>query len=452
MTVVFSKTGIRGEAGKYPLEPISLVRLGMIIAKVFRENNNSPLSFVIGRDTRVSSYMITNALTSGLLAGGANVVLVGVEPTPAIVYFGKSFRACASIAVTASHNPYQDNGLKLFLSDGNRISDDMQKKIDELLQSDAKFEVARELGKIIKIEDADGRYIEYLKSFFPNDFNLRDFKIGLDVANGACYKVAEKLFTELGANIEIRGNKPNGKNINAGFGSVYPEVVAKLVVDNSLDLGIAVDGDGDRVVMVTSDGKILDGDALLAIIGSTLKEMGKLNSNINTNVIVANVMSNLGLDLFLKNHGVAVKRSNVGEVPVLNEMKKNDASVGGEQSGHIIFKDGGNSGDALLASLKILEIMKTTNKSLKELKRDYKGFPQCLKNLSVASKPEIEEIKGYAKLKEDIENEFKEDGRILIRYSETENKIRIMVEHKDESVCKKALEKLVIFFEEKIGI
>ena len=446
MSVVFTKTGIRSIAGKYPLEPESLVRLGMVIAKVFGEKSPLP-NFVIGRDTRVSGYMIANSLTSGLLAGGANVTLIGILPTPAIVYYGESMRADASIAITASHNPYQDNGVKIFLPDGNRISDEMQKRIDELFQSDEKLECAKEIGKITKVQDGLRGYIEYLKGFFPKKLNLKGLKVGLDTANGACYEAAEKLLTELGAEVEIRGNKPNGKNINAGFGSVYPEVVSKLVVDNRLDLGIAVDGDGDRIILSTDDGEILDGDGILAVIGSYLKQINKLDND----VIVATIMSNLGLDIFLKNLGVEVKRSRVGEVPVLNEMQKFDAVVGGEQSGHIIFKYAGNSGDALVVALKILEIMATTKKSLKELKSGYKSFPQKLKNLSIIAKPEFDEIEGYSELKEQIEKEFGQDGRILIRYSETENKIRIMVEHKDEKICEDTTDIFVKFFEERIG-
>lgn len=446
MSVVFTKTGIRSIAGKYPLDPESLVRLGMILAKVFSEKEESPM-FVLGRDTRISGYMIANALTSGLLAGGANISLVGVQPTPAIVYLGESLRASASIAITASHNPYQDNGVKIFLPDGTRIPDEMQKRIDELFQSDEKFEVSKEIGKITKIDDGLGRYVEHVKSFFPKDLDLKGLKIGLDTANGACYMAADRLLTELGAEVEIRGNKPNGKNINAGFGSMYPEVVSKLVVDNRLDLGIAVDGDGDRIVLSTDDGEILDGDGILAIIGSYLKSVGKLDNNI----VVATIMSNMGLDVFFKGLDIELKRSRVGEVHVLSEMQKFDATIGGEQSGHMIFKDAGNSGDALIVALRVLEIIKTLGKSLKELKAGYKSFPQKLKNLNIIAKPELDDIEGYPEMKAKIEKEFGDDGRILVRYSETENKIRVMVEHKDAKTCEETTEMLVKFFEEKIG-
>ena len=449
MSVVFTKTGIRSVAGKYPLEPESLVRLGMVIANVFSQGTKKDVApkIVIGRDTRVSGYMIANALTSGLLAGGANVTLIGVLPTPAIVYYGESLRADASIVITASHNPYQDNGVKIFLPDGTRISDEMQKKIDELFQNDEQLECVKEIGKITKIQDGLRGYVEYLKGFFPKKLNLNGLKIGLDTANGSCYEAAELLLTELGAEVEIRGNKPNGKNINAGFGSVYPEVVSKLVVDNRLNLGIAVDGDGDRIVLSTDEGEVIDGDGILAIIGAYLKEQNELDNN----VIVATIMSNMGLDSFFKNIGVQVKRSRVGEVPVLNEMQKFGAVVGGEQSGHMIFKCAGNSGDALVVALKVLEIMVSTKKSLKELLAGYKSFPQKLKNLNIIAKPDFDEIEGYKELKDKVQKEFGDDGRILIRYSETENKIRIMVEHKDEKICEDTNEMFVKFFEEKIG-
>ncbi len=447
MGKLFGLTGIRGIAGKYPLEPYSIVKLGMVLTKVFSNNNENKIKVLIGRDTRVSGYMIANALTSGLLATGSDVILVGVVPTPAVAYFQDDMRADIGIAITASHNPYQDNGIKIFLPHGNRVSDEMQKKIEELMEEPVEIEINKEIGKVIKIEDASGRYVNHLKSFFEQDLTLKGLKIGLDLANGSASFIGEKLLLELGAEVETRGNKPNGKNINAGFGSVYPEVLSKLVIDNHLDLGIALDGDGDRIVLVDEDGEILDGDEILAILAKYLSNQGKLKNN----AIVATIMSNMGLDLLLKNYDIAVKRSRVGEIHVLEEMQKYDLSLGGEQSGHIIIRECGQSGDGLCVALKILEIIIKEEKSLKELRSEYKSFPQRLKSFTVLMKPELETIEGYSALKSKILDEFKDNGRILIRYSETENKIRIMVEHKDEKICEEKVEELSKFFEEKIG-
>ncbi len=445
---LFGMTGIRGVAGVYPLEPYSIIKFGMALSKVFYDVNGKLPKVLIGRDTRVSGYMIANALTSSFLFSGCDVILAGVIPTPGVAYFQDDMRADIGIAITASHNPYQDNGIKVFLPNGNRMPEDMQLKIVELMKEPFEPESNKEIGKIIKIKGASERYIDHLKSFFNKNLCLNGLKIGLDLANGSASFIGESLLSELGADVEVRGDKPNGKNINAGFGSVYPEVLSKLVIDNNLDLGIALDGDGDRIVLVDECGKILDGDEILAILAKYFKKCGMLKNN----SIVATVMSNMGLDLALKSDDIIVKRSRVGEVHVLEEMQKYDLSLGGEQSGHVIIKECGQSGDGLCVALKILEIMLTEGKSLRELQAGYKSFPQKLKSFTVIAKPNLDTIEGYKELKSKILDDFKDEGRILIRYSETENKIRIMVEHKDEKICDETIEKLTQFFEEKIGV
>lgn len=450
MEKLFGLTGIRGVAGKYPLDPTSCVKLGFALAKEVLENKKEgeEIKFLIGCDTRISSSMIKSAVISGILYAGVDVIDVDVIPTPSIVYLQDTMKAKIGIMITASHNPYQDNGIKVFMPNGLRMQEEFKRKIEEEMQDENfKIQSDKQIGKLFKLDDASGRCVEFLKSFFPKNLNLSNLRIGLDFANGAGFIVGEKLFQELGASVETRGNRPNGRNINAGFGSIYPEVLSKLVIDNHLNIGIALDGDGDRLVLVDEDGDVLDGDEILAILATYYKQQGKLKND----AIVATIMSNMGLDVCLKAQGITVRRSRVGEVHVLDEILKYDLQIGGEQSGHIILREVGNAGDGLATALKILEIIVSEGKSLKELRSVYKRFPQKLKSFNVISKPALETIEGYPELKEQIENEFKDSGRILIRYSETENKIRVMVEHLDEKICDEKLNQLVNFFQEKIG-
>ena len=326
----FGTDGIRGVAGVSPLDPETLVRLGKAVAQVFMQGDKKR-RILIGKDTRLSGYMIESSLAAGITAMGADLMLCGPVPTPGVAYLSKSMRADAGIVISASHNPFEDNGIKIFGSDGFKLPDELEQRIEALLEPgilDGKAVDAGHIGKSTRINDAIGRYTVYLKESFPREYSLEGLKIGLDCANGAAYVVAPQTLSELGAEVVSRGISPSGKNINAAFGSLYPEVVGKLVVEQNLNLGISLDGDADRCVLVDEKGRVLDGDVILAICAIDLKERGLLKQE----TIVATVMSNLGLDKLLASHGIKVLRTGVGDRAVLEEMVRQGCQLGGEQS------------------------------------------------------------------------------------------------------------------------
>ena len=430
----FGTDGIRGVAGNFPLDPETMVKLGKAIAKLF-VGKSGKHRVLIGKDTRLSGYMIETSLASGITSMGADVLLVGPIPTPGVAYLTRSMRVDAGVMISASHNPFEDNGIKIFAADGFKLPDEMEFQIEELLDNPSligKCAEPAQIGKASRIDDAVGRYTVYLKGCFPRTLNLEGLKIGFDGANGAGYIVAPQTFSELGADVVSRGISPNGKNINAGIGSLYPEVVAKLVVEHNLNIGISLDGDADRVIVVDEKGNILDGDMVLAICAVDLQKKGLLKNN----TIVATVMSNLGLENFLNKYGINVKRSQVGDRYVLEEMLKLNTELGGEQSGHTIFSSFGTTGDGIFTALYILSILINEEKPLSELISDFVKFPQKLINIGVSSKPPIETVKPLVDLINKIESELGKTGRVLVRYSGTENKIRVMVECEAEDKCK----------------
>ena len=444
----FGTDGIRGKAGEFPLDPETMVRLGRAIAYIFKGDGKKH-KILIAKDTRLSGYMIESALAAGITAQGVNVQLCGPIPTPAAAYLTKSMRADAGIMISASHNPYEDNGIKIFAADGNKLPDEKEKEIEKLLedQSEALEENNTTIGKATRIDDAKGRYTVYLKSCFPRELTLEGLKIGFDCANGAAYVVAPQTCEELGADVITRGASPNGRNINAGFGSMYPEIVSKLVKENNLDIGIALDGDADRSLFVDEKGNLIDGDMALAICALDLKERGLLKSN----KVVATVMSNLGLEKFLKPHGIEVIRAQVGDRYVLEEMAKHSAELGGEQSGHTIFQKYATTGDGVLTALMLMAIMKRSGKSLSELTADYVKFPQKLVNIQVREKREFNKIPDVWKIIGETEKQLEGNGRLLVRYSGTENKARVMVECEDEKLCQKYASTVAKEIEAAIG-
>lgn len=445
----FGTDGIRGIAGAPPLDPETMVRLGKAVAKVFMKDKRKH-RILIGKDTRLSGYMIESSLAAGITAMGADLMLVGPLPTPGVAYLTKSMRADAGIVISASHNPFEDNGIKIFGSDGFKLPDDLELEIEQLLEPgvlDGKTAEASDIGKATRINDAVGRYTVYLKGAFPRECTLEGLKIGVDAANGAAYVVGPQTLSELGADVTSRGVSPSGRNINAGFGSLYPEVVAKLVVEQNLDLGIALDGDADRCILVDETGRVLDGDVVLAICALDLKERGLLRKN----AVVATVMSNLGLEKLLREHDISVVRAAVGDRAVLEEMIRQGCQIGGEQSGHTIFSDYSTTGDGILSALMVLSVMCRKQKSLSELASVFVSFPQKLINIKVAQKPPLETVAPLVKAIEQKERELGSSGRILVRYSGTENKARVMVECQDEEQCRRHAHDLAEILEKEIG-
>jgi phosphoglucosamine mutase len=350
----FGTDGIRGVAGSSPLDPETLVRLGKAVAKVFMKDQRKH-RILIGKDTRLSGYMIESSLAAGITAMGADLMLCGPVPTPGVAYLTKSMRADAGIMISASHNPFEDNGIKIFGSDGFKLADELELEIEQLLEPgvlDGAID-STQIGKATRINDAVGRYTVYLKENFPRECSLEGLKIGLDCANGAAYVVGPQTCSELGADVVSRGVSPSGRNINAGFGSLYPEVVGKLVTEQNLNLGIALDGDADRCILVDEKGRVLDGDIALAICAIDMKERGLLKNDL----VVATQMSNLGLEKLLNAHGLQVVRTGVGDRAVLEEMIRQGCQIGGEQSGHTIFSDYATTGDGLLTALMVMSVM-----------------------------------------------------------------------------------------------
>ncbi|NMC62886.1 MAG: phosphoglucosamine mutase, partial [SAR324 cluster bacterium] len=386
----FGTDGIRGIANISPLDPGTIVNVGKGVASVFLKKKGRH-RILIGKDTRLSGYMLESSLAAGITSMGADVLLCGPVPTPGVAYLTWSMRADAGIMISASHNPFEDNGIKIFGRDGHKLPDDIEAELATLLESTELGNRSAEpssLGKAQRIDDAVGRYTVFLKSCFPKDLTLEGLRIGLDCANGAAYVVGPQTFTELGADVVSRGVSPNGRNINAGFGSLYPEIVAKLVKEQNLNLGISLDGDADRAIFVDDKGVVHDGDFVLALCAIDLKERGLLPGN----RVVATIMSNLGLDKYLERAGIEVVRAPVGDRYVMEEMIKLGCPLGGEQSGHVIFHHLATSGDGLLTALNVLAIMLRKQRSLSELAGDFFKFPQKLINLNVRSRPPLETV------------------------------------------------------------
>lgn len=445
----FGTDGIRGVAGVSPLDPETLVRLGKAVAKVFLKDQRKH-RILIGKDTRLSGYMIESSLAAGITAMGADLMLCGPVPTPGVAYLTRSMRADAGIMISASHNPFEDNGIKIFGSDGYKLADELEAEIEQLLEPgilDNKTIDSTQIGKATRINDAVGRYTVFLKGSFPRECTLEGLKIGLDCANGAAYVVGPQTCTELGADVVSRGVSPSGRNINAGFGSLYPEVVGKLVTEQNLNIGIALDGDADRCILVDEKGRILDGDIALAICAIDMKERGVLAKP----QVVATQMSNLGLEKLLGAHGIDVVRTGVGDRAVLEEMQRQGIQLGGEQSGHTIFADHATTGDGLLTALKVMAVMCRKGRPLSELAAAFVAFPQKLVNIKVSSRPELATIEPLVKAIEQKERELGSSGRVLVRYSGTENKARVMVECEDEEACKRHASDLAEIIEREIG-
>jgi len=441
MGELFGTDGIRGIANAYPMTTDIALKVGMGAAHLFRNRHQRP-KIVIGKDTRISGYMIENAITAGICAMGVDVLLVGPLPTPGIAFITTSMRADAGIVISASHNPYEYNGIKIFAGTGFKLPDEVEAEIERLILTGEIDRIPRpdvaDIGRAKRIDDAHGRYIVYLKNTFPRNLTLEGLKIVLDCAHGAAYKVAPAVFEELGAQVIVVGDRPNGKNINSGCGSLHPGEMARLVQEHEAHVGIAFDGDADRVILADEKGEILDGDQLMAICAKHLHARGRLQKN----TVVATVMSNMGLEVALRSMGISLVRTAVGDRYVVERMIQDDYCLGGEQSGHIIFLEHSTTGDGILSALQILAVMLEAQRPLSELKTVMERFPQTLKNVRVAQKRNIEEVPEIMTCASKIEDRLGSDGRLLIRPSGTEPVIRVMIEGRDETLIETLAEEM----------
>ena len=420
----FGTDGVRGRVGQYPITPDFVLKLGMAAGKVLSRRKGGKV--IIGKDTRLSGYMLEAALESGFSAAGVSTVLLGPMPTPAISYLTKAFRADLGVVISASHNPYYDNGIKFFSREGTKLPDEVELEIEKMLESDIDLADSAEFGRAYRQEDAPGRYIEFCKSSFANHMSLSGLKIVIDCANGATYHVAPMVFRELGAKVITIGDRPDGININDGVGSTHPEALIEKVLAAKADLGIAFDGDGDRVMMVDSHGHLLDGDALLYIIAKDRFEQNKLNGG-----VVGTLMSNLGLELALKRGGIEFTRSAVGDRYVMETLLAKKWNLGGENSGHIICLNYVSTGDGIVSALQVLKAAIRQGKSLEDLVSSLDMFPQELINLRLsAGFDALSDEKVLSEVKA-VENELGTRGRVLLRKSGTEPVVRVMVEGED---------------------
>jgi phosphoglucosamine mutase len=427
---LFGTDGVRGVANVDPMTSEIALKIGRAVSHVFKERHGRG-RIVVGKDTRLSGYMLETAIASGVCSMGLDVWLVGPLPTPGIAFITSSMRADAGVVISASHNPYQDNGIKLFSGDGFKLPDDLELEIEKLVMEgsiDKLRPVASQVGKAHRIDDAVGRYIVFLKNIFPGKLSLDGLKMVVDCANGACYKVAPSVFEELGAHVVSYGVDPDGENINRGCGSTHPETLKELVLEHNAHIGIAFDGDGDRVVFVDEKGNIVDGDAVMAILAAYLKEKGSLKKD----TLVATIQSNMGLEEYLASRDVKVVRTNVGDRYVLETLLREDMNLGGEKSGHIVFLDYNTTGDGMVTALKMLNIMVEKEKSLFDLKKGFEEFPQVEKNVKVKKKKPITQIPALTAVISRIEGEFAGKGRVVVRYSGTEMLLRVMVEGSDK--------------------
>jgi phosphoglucosamine mutase len=436
MRKLFGTDGVRGVANTYPMTTEISMQLGRAIAflvkKQMPDKEHNP-RIVIGKDTRLSGYMIENALASGICSMGVNVLLVGPLPTPGIAFITTSMRADAGVVISASHNPFQDNGIKIFSKYGFKLPDAEEAIIEDLIFSkkiDSLRPVAEEVGKAARIDDAKGRYIVFLKNTFPKRYALDGIRIVLDCAHGATYGVAPHVFEELGAKVTSIGVKPDGKNINQECGALYPGIMADLVRKEGADLGIALDGDGDRLIVADEKGKIVDGDQIMAICAEEMLQRQKLAKN----TLVATVMSNLGLEHAMQRMGGKLIRTQVGDRYVVEEMRRNAYNFGGEQSGHLIFLKHNTTGDGILGALQLLIAMKKNERSLSEMTQIMEPFPQVLKNVRTEKRIAVEKITGFSEKIASMEKSLGSTGRILVRPSGTEPVIRVMVEGEDENL------------------
>ncbi|MGZ6223752.1 MAG: phosphoglucosamine mutase [Syntrophales bacterium] len=434
MGKLFGTDGIRGIANEYPMTAEMALNIGRATAHLFKKKGHVA-KVIVGKDTRISGYMFENALVSGICSMGVNAIMVGVMPTPGIAFLTSSMRADAGIVISASHNPLQDNGIKIFSSEGFKLPDEKELAIEDFIftnDKDRERPAPGDLGKVNRLDDARGRYIVFLKHTFPKEYTLEGMRIVLDCANGATYRIAPDTFFELGAQVTTLFDHPDGTNINVNCGSQHPDKLSQEVVKRKADVGFAFDGDGDRLIAVDEKGAVLTGDQVLAICAKMMKKEETLTNNL----VVRTVMSNIGLGIALEEMGINSVMTNVGDRNVLEEMRARGAAIGGEDSGHLIFLPHHTTGDGIITALQVLTAMKREGKPLSELAKVMTVFPQVLINIDVKTRPELSTVPEIAKAIKSAENALGNKGRVLVRYSGTQSMCRVMVEGptKEETV------------------
>ena len=453
---IFGTDGVRGRANLEPVTAETALKLGRAAGHVFKNletqsRGRGKHKIVIGKDTRLSGYMLENAISAGILSMGVDVLFIGPLPTPGVAYVTRSLRADAGIVITASHNPYDDNGIKFFRADGYKLDDMIENRIEQMVFSgdvESLRPSASEIGKAVRIDDALGRYIEFAKTSFPKGMTLEGMRIVVDCAHGAAYKSTPCVLRELGAELVVVGNQPDGTNINKDCGSMHPDQLCAKVRENNGHIGIAHDGDADRVLFCDEAGNLIDGDDVMAIAGVDMLKRGTLAKK----TLVATVMSNAGLDAVIREAGGQVVKTAVGDKNVIDEMLRNGFNFGGEQSGHLIFRESGTTGDGLVAALQILRIMKESNQSLSALSRCWTRYPQLVTNVRVREKKPFEELDGVLGLVNRAEAAVKPaGGRVLLRYSGTEPKARLLIEGRDKAVLEEWSQKICAAIEKQVG-
>ena len=431
----FGTDGVRGKVGKAPITPDFVLKLGWAFGQIFAEKGDSKV--IIGKDTRISGYMFESALAAGLCSSGINVVMTGPMPTPAIAYLTRAFSGQAGIVISASHNPFYDNGIKFFASDGTKLSDDVEMKIESLLDTQMHLVESKDLGRVSRMKDAASRYIEYCKGSTSKQLDLRGMKIVIDAGHGATYQVGPAVFRELGAEVTAIGTSPDGININENAGSTNPEILASKVKEVRADLGIAFDGDGDRVIMVDNDGQIVDGDQLLYIIA-----LDRFNRGVLKGGVVGTLMTNLAIEKALQAKGIPFARSDVGDRYVNELLIENNWTLGGESSGHIICRESSTTGDGIVSALKVLKAMQSTGLTLAEMAQEVTLYPQTMINIRVKNKCDTNTVPEIVSAVKKSNNELLNKGRVLLRTSGTEPVIRVMVEGDDKEMVQSHAQKL----------
>jgi phosphoglucosamine mutase len=453
---IFGTDGVRGTANIEPVTAETALKLGRAAGHVFKNlethsRGRGKYKIVIGKDTRLSGYMLENAISSGVLSMGVDVLFIGPLPTPGVAYVTRSLRADAGIVITASHNPYDDNGIKFFRADGYKLDDQIEARIEGLVFSgeiESIRPTAGAIGKAVRIDDALGRYIEYAKTSFPRGMTLEGLRVVVDCAHGAAYKSTPCVLRELGAEVIVYGNQPDGMNINKECGSMHPEQMCAKVHEHRADIGIAHDGDADRVLLCDETGTLIDGDDIMAVAARDMLEQKLLAEK----TVVSTVMSNNGLDVFIRECGGNVVRTAVGDKNVIDEMLRNGSNFGGEQSGHLIFRDYSTTGDGLVCALQMLRIMKATDKPLSKLTRCWTRYPQLVTNVKVREKKPFDELDGLMKLVAQAEAAVKpEGGRVLLRYSGTEPKARLLMEGRDRAVLEEHSKRICEAIKKQVG-
>ena len=447
---LFGTDGIRGVANVYPMTAEVALSLGRAVAHVFHKKDHRH-KILIGKDTRLSGYMLEQAMASGICSMGVDVLLVGPMPTPGIAFLTRTLRADAGVVISASHNPFQDNGIKFFAANGFKLPDELELEIERLVTDnsiDSLRPTATEIGKAFRVDDALGRYNVFAKGAFPRHRTLEGLRIAIDCANGSAYRVAPEVLSELGASITTLGVDPDGENINRDCGTLHPGSLARVVIDKGCHLGVALDGDADRAIFVDETGAVCDGDEILTMVAADLLSHGALANN----TVVATVMSNLGLDLAIEALGGRVVRTPVGDRYVVEEMQRGGYNVGGEQSGHLVFLDHTTTGDGLITALLVLALMVEHGRPLSALRKVMQRTPQVLLNVRVREKRSLSDLRAVQHAIRSAESRLQRRGRVVVRYSGTEALARVMVEGDDGEVIRRLAEDIIMAFEQEVGV